>query len=1022
MNSAVYVLALALLGAEKAPAAAPDRPVDFRADVLPILATHCHSCHGATKQKGGLRLDDREAARRGGDSGPAYAPGKSSESELISRVSGLDPDTRMPPTGKPLSASQIATLRAWIEQGASWPDHLAVGKTKSSHWSFRPPNRPEAPASVNGMSAPIENPIDLFVRQRLAREGLKPSAMAPKETLLRRLSLDLTGLPPTPEEIAAFVKDAAPNAYERLVDRMLASPRFGERWARHWLDLARYADSDGYEKDLPRPHAWRYRQWVIDAINRDLPFDQFTVEQLAGDLLEAPTTDQLVATGFHRNTLRNLEGGVDQEEYRVKATVDRVHTTGTVWLGLTVGCAECHSHKYDPLTHREFYGLFAFFNNVDDKDISAPLPVERAQYERLRKVWDARHQPLAAALDQARVGLPARQAAWERELAKQPADSRSWKTLDATSFVSAGGASIEKLADRSLLVSGANPDKDQLTIVAPTTLDGITAIRLEGIPDERLPSKGPGRAPNGNFVLVELAVSVASANDPFVSDKVAFGEPFADVEQKGFPVKAAIDGKDGRKAVGWAIGQSGARHEAVFPFKVPVGRKGPKVLAVTLTEGYGGQHTIGRLRLSVTTAPPTELRNLIPEEIPALVAIPLEKRSPEQRKTVAEFYESIDREVAARRKVVDAHLKTQPSPPETKGQAFIERKEPRTTHIHIRGDFLRKGEVTPPHTPAFLHAFPTDKAPLNRLGLARWLFESDNPLTARVAVNRVWQRLFGRGLVATENDFGLQGEKPSHPELLDWLATEYPRLEWRTKRLVRLIVTSATYQQSSASSPELLEKDPKNVLLARQNRLRLEAEGVRDLFLAASGLIDERIGGPSVRPPLPAGIAELGYAGSVKWPESTGADRYRRGLYVFFQRTVPYPMLTTFDAPDSNTTCTRRERSNTPLQALTTLNDPVFIECAQALGRRLIDEAPAGGDERLRRATLLCLGREPDELELERLRRLDSQAREALARSAKDAEEIAGPPGRRKADAIDRAAAVVLARAMMNLDEFVVRE
>jgi hypothetical protein len=751
-----------LCGDERTRASPPAKQVvDFRGDVQPIFARSCVACHGAAKQRGGLRLDDGAAALKGGNSGVVIIPGKAAESRLLQLVAGLNAELRMPPEGKPpLAAKEVGILRAWIDQGAGWPQAAGSptpGGARTTHWAFQPIRHP-APPPVADVTWP-RNGIDRFVLARLAAEKLAPSPEADRVTLLRRLSLDLVGLPPAPCEVDDFLADSAPGAYERQVERLLASPHYGERWARHWLDCARYADSDGYEKDTGRPFAWRYRNWVIDALNRDLPFDQFATEQLAGDLLPGATTEQKVATGFHRNTLTNREGGVDQEQFRVEAVVDRVNTTAKAFLGITLGCAQCHDHKYDPFSQREYYEFFAFFNGDREADMPAPLP----------------HEP---------------------------------------------------------------------------------------------PAPPPG-------------------------DKKA---------------KSAPRG----------------------------------TMAQTLTLG------------------------------PA-----------------------------------------------------------RTTHVLIRGDFLRPGVEVRPGTPSVfppLQASGSQPAGLTRLDLARWVVAPENPLTPRVTVNWVWQKFFGRGLVATPEDFGTQGEKPSHPELLDWLASEFVRRGWSLKELHRLIVTSATYRQSSRARPELEARDPLNVLLARQARHRLEAEVLRDQALAASGLLARTVGGPSVRPPQPPGISELSYAGSVKWVESTGPDRYRRGLYTWFQRTSPYPMLLTFDAPDSNVCAVRRERSNTPLQALTLMNDAVFVECAQALGRRVVTELPARSSsedrtpERVRQGFRLCVGREPTAGEQERLLRLYNDLLRMCHAKPEAAAKLIGRKSPAGVEAPDAAAWVALARVLLNLDEFMTRE
>lgn len=1008
-------------GATALPPAAV-RTVDFVKDIQPLFSQYCYKCHGPDKQQGGLRLDLKKAALDGGDSGKVIETPKSADSMLVEYVAGVDPDRVMPPKGDRLTAEQVGLLRAWIDQGANWPED-APGNLlkKSDHWSFQSIRRPSLPAVKN--ASWVKNPIDAFILAKLELEGIAPAPEADRTTLIRRLYLDLLGLIPSPGEIDEFVHDTHPQAYERLVERILTSPHFGERWGRHWLDLARYADSDGYEKDNPRPHAYRYRDWVIDAINRDLPFDQFTIEQLAGDLLPNATLEQRMATGFHRNTLTNTEGGADQEEFRVAATVDRVNTLGSVWLGMTVGCAQCHTHKYDPLTQREYYQLFAFLNSISEVNIPAPTPDEAEAVAKAKAVFDVEHAPLVAAVTKFEAEqLPTRQVAWEQTLTTMaPAD---WTVLDPVSVVSQQGATFTRQADGSWLASGTNPERDLYTVTVKTKLGGITGFRLEVLPDEQLPNKGPGRVAHGNFVLSEFNVESAGSEETDARKPVVLKNAKADFEQgasgKGvdFPIAHVLDGKPN---TGWAVAnQYGVRHVAIFECEAALSAA-EQILVFKFDQQHGQQHTIGKFRLSATTATPPLRLDGMPEAVIAALKTPAAERNEAQRTSVAAYYKTVDPELAKLQAAVTLHQQKAPADPGTKAQTVSDLPQPRATHLLIRGDFLRKGDPVSTGTPIVLHPFTGASATATRLDLARWIMDSANPVTPRVTVNLWWQYLFGRGLAATVEDFGIRGEMPSHPALLDWLATELMVQKWSRKAMVQLIVNSATYRQSSRNRPELHERDPKNIWLSHQNRFRLEAEVVRDLYLTASGLLNRRIGGPSVRPPLPPGVAELGYAGSVRWPESTGADKYRRGLYIFFQRTVPYPMLMSFDAPDSNNACVRRERSNTPLQALTLLNDPVFFECAQALGRRAMTEQTASSEERVKHLFRTCLGRIPSDAEASRLWQLHAELKGQIAAQAGAAEKLAGAkplPG----DELETATSVTLSRILLNLDEFVVRE
>jgi hypothetical protein len=894
-------------------------------------------------------------------------------------------------------------------------------------WALKPISDPEPPP-VRDPSW-CRNPIDRFVLARLEEEGLRPSPEADPVTLIRRLSLDLIGLPPSPEEVDRFLAGGGASACERLVDRLLASPHYGERWGRQWLDIARYADTNGFEKDNVRT-MWRYRDWVIEALNRDLGFDRFITEQLAGDLLPDPTPSQLVATGFHRNTMINDEGGVDQEQYRYLAVVDRVNTTAGAFLGLTLGCAQCHSHKYDPLSQREYFQFFAFFNNADEPVVEMPTPEEEARRASHREALERARSELLLDTAPGREDLyrevNAAQPLWEKEKARE---ARRWVVLDPRSFTSEGNASLEKLPDRSLLAGGPSPGSDTYRVEAVSELPEITAIRLEVLPHPSLPHGGPGRGRvlgEGNFVLSELSVAAAplspSSGDSSRPVPLVLKNASADHSQKGFEVANAIDGD---VETGWSIGSDkpgmNVARAAVFETEGPALFRGPTRLTFTLTHHYVHEHNIGRFRLSVTGGPrPVKATGLTPEAEEALTT-PEEGRTESQRAAIRRQYRlQAPRLADLQKKLAELGAVEVPV---TTALVMRERARPRTTRLHIRGEFLNEGEEVSPAVPACLPPLPPGP-PANRLGLARWLSSPENPLTARVTVNRAWLSHFGRALVNTPEDFGSRGEPPSHPALLDWLARELQRQSWSLKALHRLIVSSAAYRQSSVVGPELLQRDPYNVLLARGPRFRLEAELVRDVALCAGGLLSAKVGGPSVFPPQPEGVNGLSY-GSFEWKSSTGEDRYRRGLYTFWKRTSPYPALLTLDAPTADTTCLRRSRTNTPLQSLTLLNDAVFLEAAQGLARRTFAEGPEETEGRVRLAFRLCLSRSPDPVELEELTRfVERERRRFKERAAEAALLFPADPARRPAGiALEEAAAwTLLARVLLNLDETITLE
>ncbi len=822
--------------------------LDFNANVEPILQQHCTSCHGPSVQSGGLRLDNAEDAFKGGHAGPVITAGDGAGSLLIRVLTRSETEGPSMPFGSArLPTEQVALLTAWINQGAVWPATEPESKddrTGAEHWAFRRMHRPAVP-SVRDDSW-VRNPIDNFVAARLDTEGYKPSPEADAHTLLRRLSLDLIGLPPSPTELERHLAGA--ERYEDAIDRLMASPHYGEAQALHWLDQARFGESDGYQADYIRPFAWRWRHWVIDAYNRNLGFDQFTVEQIAGDLLPDATTDQQVATGFHRNSLHNREGGFPLEMDRVERTVERISSVGTVWLGLTVGCARCHDHKFDAISQKDFYSLYAFLNTATEADIDAPMAGEEPVYRERRPAFEERRAELFG-----KYKVPELQDYWERNM----------------------------LASVNDPDSGLEPIWEILWELLMFEVDGGTdAVRAP--PASRTPKQH-------DLLSRYFVLSVVGGYD--------FGTP------KGYE---DLDFDELKKAY-----------------------------------------------------------KALEEEYPRL----------------------------------------------TQAYTMTERPKARETHILVRGDYRRPGTPVEPAVPTVLPQLGS-VAP-NRLDLARWLVSEENPLTARVAVNRIWQRYFGTGLVSTPDDFGTRGELPSHPELLDWLAVEFIESGWDIKAIQRLIVTSSTYRQSSTTRPRIDEVDPANRLLARQARLRLTAETIRDATLMAAGLLDRRLGGESIRPYLPEGATDIGFGNFVTWPQSVGADQFRRGLYIFRQRTLPYPQLETFDAPDTLQVVCKRDQSTNPLQALTLLNDPVFVEAAQALAERTLQEAGESTRERIAYAFKLCLSREATPEEVDRLAAfLKQQSAILTSEPSTSSTDASGSP---------KDAWAAVASVLLNLSEFLTR-
>jgi hypothetical protein len=993
---------------------AADAEVLFSRDIQPVLAKHCLSCHGPDKAEGGLRLDGADAAMAELDSGArAIVPAEPQSSELLRRISATDESERMPPEGDPLDPTSIANLSRWIENGAKY----------ERHWAYRSVVKPMLPDVQD--QAWIRNPIDRFVLSKLEAVPITPSPAADRATLIKRLYFDLLGLPPTPAEVDAFIADTSQEAYDKLVDKLLESQHFGERWGRHWLDKARYADSDGYEKDRPRPNAWRYRDWVIDAVNQDMPFDQFTIEQLAGDLLPSPSAMQLLATAFHRQTLTNTEGGTDQEQFRIEATFDRSETTAAVWMGLTMTCARCHNHKYDQITQREYYEFFAFFNDVNETNIDvAKSPAASATYAVAKEKHDEQVAALLVKYDERKSALTPQLDAWLAKMneATATAEPVVFTPVVHVSAIAQGETTLAVQVDNSTLVTGPPADKDEYTLVFEAPKLPLTAIKVEMLTDESLPANGPGRAPNGNFVLSQLRSYMSDNVDFKENQRLAFTSADADFSQGKFAPAGALS--DMEKS-GWAISpQMGKPHEITFYLAEPLVTS-KKYLQVVLDQQYGGAHTIGRFRISTVSG--FDPLQALPKQVAKAFRTPTDQRSDADRDVLLSHVAAADPEA---KKLETQLTKLRASgPPSPDLSVRVLSRSERPTKILHRGDFLQPSDDVQHGTLAVIAAVhplgpkATAEKRTSRLDLARWLVDADHPLTSRVTVNHVWTRLFGNGIVPTVNDFGVRGELPTHPELLDWLAFQFPReMSWSRKQLIRTIVTSATYRQSSVHRADLASADPTNLWLARQNRVRVEAEIVRDLNLGVAGLLSLKVGGPSVFPPLPTGVAELSYANNFKWKTSSGEDRYRRGMYTFFKRTSPHPTLTSFDCPDSNTTNLQREVSNTPLQALATLNNDVFTEAAQAMVQRVVRESSQSDDaSRLTFALRLCIARQPSANEIARFQQLLDKAREFYKQHPDDAKLLTA---RHTLDGVtmeEAAAWVATLRIVLNLDEFIVR-
>ena len=1129
--------------------------VDFNRDIKPILSNQCYFCHGpdADERQGGidgLRLDTADGAVDDLGGYQAIVPGDATASVLIDRITSTDEYEAMPPpgTGRRLTEAEVELIRQWIDAGANY----------DAHWSYVPPQRPDLP-TVSDPTWPL-NPIDHFILARLDREQLTVNEPADRYALIRRLHLDLIGLPPSLSEVDSFVNDPDPSAYEKLVDELLSRNAYGEHWARMWLDLARYADSAGYADD-PARTIWLYRDYVIDAINSNKPFDRFTIEQIAGDLLPDPDDEQLIATAFHRNTLTNNEGGTDDEEFRNAAVVDRVNTTLAVWMGTTMACAQCHTHKYDPITQEEYFRVFAILNNTADADRRDESPlhaVYTADQQRRRDELSAELERLEPILTTPTPELAAAQEAWE---AAFPRDL-TWETLEPTAAESLQSA--ELAIDGPIVTAAAGPATDtyRLTLPLGDAPIRLRALRLEALTADSLPNHGPGHA-GGNFVitsvasvwtppdaappnaryvrieipgrqqilsLAEVEVFVGETNialagkasqsstayegparlaidgnrdgryadakstthtevsddpwweldllseqpvdrlviwnrtdagtvkrlrnaritlldddrEPVWQQEIAeppnpsielspggprsirFVDAVADYSQAGFQPTTVLDNPD-PKTQGWAVGgATGKPHQLVLLTDEPVEFPPGGELTVTIEQkSRHAQHTLGRFQLSLTDDARVQTWAETPRDVVSALVTAQADRTESQVTRLGDYYrgiapllEPIRREVAQlEQRLAAIKPVTVPVMSELSGD------QRRVTRLQHRGNFMSLGDQVDPGTPAAFHPLPSDR-PADRLALANWLVDDANPLTARVIANRYWEKLFGTGLVATSEDFGAQGEMPSHPELLDWLATELRRLDWDTKAFVKMLVMSASYRQSSRIDPESYERDPENRLLARGPRFRIAAETIRDQALAVAGLLSGRMHGSPVNPPQPSIGLNAAFGSGIDWKTSEGADRYRRGLYTMWRRSNPYPSMATFDAPNREVCTLRRGRSNTPLQALVTLNDPVFVEAAQGLARRMI---AAAGDDRhaaIVHGFRLCLARFPDESELQRLLELHDRAAEVLACDPEEAEKLAtdplGPPPA-GIDVIDLATWTAVANVLLNLDETLMR-
>lgn len=1037
--------------------------IDFNRDVRPILSDLCFQCHGPDKEqrKADLRLDLKEGLLSSNSESAVIIPGKAAESELLARLIATDPDLKMPPakSGKHITPAQIETIKQWINSGARW----------QKHWAFIPPRQSNVPRvkQTNG----VRNPIDAFVLARLEQQKLSPSSEAQKSTLIRRLSLDLTGLPPTLAEQDLFFKDNSPNAYEKVVDRLLNSPHYGERMAMEWLDAARYADTSGYQTDGER-HMWRWREWVIEAFNSNMPFDQFTVEQLAGDLLPDPTLNQRIATGFNRNHRANSEGGIIFDEYLLEYAVDRVETTGTVWLGLTLGCARCHEHKYDPVSQKEFYQLIAFFNNIPERGrvikygnaapfIKAPTKNQQMQLAEL----ESQIQQHTSTLQNGKNELKQLQSAWEQrispaeKLLKYPEKQLAYHIgLDGNLKMQAIGDQPPDFYAKKVVAAFDAPDTRQKKISAkPEFVDGITdqALLLKGqqaFKTDKKPTlsdKNPFSIafwvkPSHNKGTILAALSPAQDDSGF---RIFLKEGKLNIFMGARWLDDAIRIQTTQNMVlnSWShITLTYAGNSRAKDFKLYINgeQKNLEVKLDMLTGGFsfpaplqlGAYHTqdyfhglIDDLKIYRTNLPDDQVKMLpVTETVSQILKIPNADRSAPQRMKVSRYFSAY---IAPEKyRAAASNLSTLKEKRESLYRSFPtsmvmqERKQQKPTFVLMRGEYDKPGEKVTAAIPASLGKFPRN-LPRNRLGLARWLVDPSNPLTARVIVNRYWQMYFGNGLVKTTEDFGSQGDWPTHPELLDWLATEFIRSGWNVKQLQKLIVMSATYRQSSLLSARLKQSDPENFLLARASRLRLPAEAIRDQALFSAGLLQTKIGGPSVKPYQPAGVWKE--IASQEYQPGTGEELFRRSMYTYWKRTVPPTAMATFDAPSRETCIVKRSRTNTPLQALALLNDVTYVEAARKLAERMLSQQLQNPAERIQFAMRVILARDPHKMEMAiLLKGFDRYLKRFQndPNAAKKLLSVGDSRSNQKYNIPEHAAYTVIASLLLNLDESINRE